>query len=191
MSVDNILATYDGATKADIETGTYWYLDAHGIAKDIAHEHRTTPAVVAGVIAALSPRLEWGANLNLAHRFIASGGLQSGYLKVGLAKAQRILDGDPETIETILGGPKVRAFYDNIATAGRSDRVTVDRHAIDIARGRHQTDMTRGSLTVKQYEALADEYRTAARIIGGGLFPAQLQAITWTAWRRQWGGKHV
>lgn len=199
MSVENILKVYATADKLDVATGLNWYSDAFGIAEDIGSKHDVHPIVVAGVIAALSPRLEWGANVNLAHRFVAAGGLESGYLKLGLRKAQRILDGESD-IPTILGGAKTRSFWQNIANRGQSNRVTIDRHAIDIAAGRHQSDLTRGSLTVKQYGAIADEYVEAcdiARAPGSmfsapaDLWPAQLQAITWTAWRREWGGVRV
>jgi hypothetical protein len=70
--------------------------------------------------------------------------------------------------------------------------VVVDRHAIDIAVGRVLTDTDRGKLLGRKgaYDAIAELYRRAAKSItrrnaGEAWTPAEVQAATWTYWRRE------
>jgi hypothetical protein len=180
----NITRLFRTATPVEIETGAEWYADAHRIAGALAAKYGVTVAVAAGVIAAVSPLNSWGSNLNLAGRILEAGGLTSGYLKVGLAKATAILNG--ADIESTLNGEKIVNFYRGIATAGRSG-VTIDRHSYALAAGvRGETPTLKG----KRYAAVAAAYVRAAKILSkeyGQLFtPAQVQSVTWVLHRRQY-----
>lgn len=187
----NVLKVYRRATAADIVDGRAWYAVAHELATELApHDVRQA----AGVIAALSPRLRWTGNVRAARNAYATGHA-SGVLKANARKADAILAGaDPADV---LGGHKVRAFYACIVSAGTDpDAVCVDMHAHDIAVGRVTDDASRGTLsTISGYAAIADAYRSAARIItretGETITPAVLQAITWTTWRRTDHRAHI
>lgn len=163
-----------------------WYADAHHIADMLARKNGIPTNAASGIIAALSPLQSWGANVNLAARLIENGGLDSGYLSVGLRKANAILSGtDP--LDVLLSD-KVRNFYLSISAAGETDAVCVDRHAWALATNR-RGDETK--LSGARYAAVADAYRRAATIAtreaGTPVHAAQLQAITWVSWRaRYW-----
>lgn len=180
----NITKVFRTATPAEIETGTGWYSDAYDVALAMAKAYDSNLSTAAGIIAALSPLNSWGNNVNLAHRLMASGGLTRGYLSNGLNKANAILAGASPM--DVLKGDKVRNFYLSIISQGR-EGVCIDRHAYCIAMGK-RTDVP--SLSTKRYEAVADKYRRAARILskeyGEDFTPAQVQSVTWTLWRRRY-----
>jgi len=180
--VRSILRVYRSATAEQFDAGMAWYSDAHGIASDFASVHGVTVEVSAGVIAALSPMQSYGANLNMARRFLASAGtLDSGYLGDNLAKARAIYNG--ADIPVTLNGDKTRNFYASILSAG-VDGVTIDRHAYCIAVNRRVKSV---SLTRKQYAQVASAYDRAAFL--AGVTPAQIQAVTWVVWRQRYWAK--
>jgi hypothetical protein len=164
----------------------------------------------AGVIAALSPRLAWRKNVEYAetaylayHTMMNDKSLANvsedtraaifcgviPTLKANARKAFRILNG--EAPEDVLGGPKVRAFYFTITNPDDPRAVVVDRHAIDITFGQTLNDRERGLALGRKgaYDRVSELYRRAARIISAELgevwTPAQVQATTWTYWRRE------
>lgn len=178
----NIVRVWEQATVQELAEGMDWYRDAHALAVKLSP---SDPASAAGVIAALSPMMDWGQNVNLAVRAYRDG-QASGALFSNVAKANRILAG--ERPEDVLGGNKVRAFYGVIADPS-SDAVVVDRHAFDIAVGRVTNNVTRHALGRKGvYESFATAYVRAAKTIskatGMDVSASQVQAVTWTVWRR-------
>lgn len=184
-----ILEVWDLATDSEIEAGMSWYDDAHRIAVNMDPAEDVHRA--AGVIAALSPRLDWGRNIMLAQRAYDAWAVDMledhrwGTLGANAAKAERILKG--EHPEDVLKGDKVLAFYRAIVDG---TGVVIDRHAFDVAQGRVTNDETRGALSRKGiYDAYATRYIMAAEKItnredGVSPTPAQVQAVTWTVWRR-------
>lgn len=175
-------AEYQRATRAQREAGARWYIEAHEIARDQADEHGVTIEVASGVIAATSPRLGWGPNVMIAERMLASRGtLDHGGLSRSLQQARHIYAGaDPKVV---LGGPKTRAFYVAILTAGESGRAVIDRHAWDMLTGERGAT----SPTAKQYATAAEMMARAAKIVGIGVH--ELQATTWVAWRSRFWSK--
>lgn len=186
----HITAVFRSATAEQIASALDWYADAHAVASALAVKNGLTLDASAGIIAALSPMQSWGANVNLAARFMATpGGLTSGYLGANLAKARDILAG--KDAASILTSPKVGAFFAGILHAGMTDVVCVDRHAYDIAVNRRLNDDTRPKMTRGQYAAIADMYKRAASILareaGQTMSAAQVQAVCWVVWRaRYW-----
>lgn len=173
-------AVYRSAEPHQLEAGALWYPSAHELAHQQANEHHVTIEVAAGVIAALSPRLGWGANLRLAERMLASGGtLDRGALGRSLGQARAVMEcGHPLDV---LSGPKVRAFYDAILTAGESNLAVIDRHAWDMLVGQRLAP----SPTIRQYREASEKMQRAGRILGAST--SQVQAVTWVAWRsRYW-----
>jgi hypothetical protein len=166
---DEILSVYERATTDDIMTGMTWYASAHMIAREAGNV-----VAGAGIIAALSPRMPWYRNILLARQAFV-GNLNGGCLKRSIANANAIATGAHPL--DILNGLKTRAFFDNILNPLLSTAVTVDVHAIRIA------GIERDSVGKGLYNDIADAYRTAASKVG--IMPLDLQAITWTTYRRE------
>lgn len=179
----NVLAVWETATAEQRATGLAWYSDARIIADALAARYSILEASACGILAALSPLNSWGANVNLAGRFLEAGGLTEGYLSLGLGKAQRILNGeDPRTVLASKTHFKVPSFFECILSAGMTDAVCVDRHGYSIAVGERVINTP--SLTGKRYRTLAAAYVDAASTLPG-VTPAQVQAVTWTVWRQR------
>ena len=183
MTVRNITAAYRKASEDDVACGLSWYANALSLAHTL---DPANPARAAGVIAALSPLTSWPRNVTMV-REIYSGQTAKG-LPRNIAKALAIYAGALPL--DVLSGNKVRSFYLNIMGIDTAESVTIDRHAIDVAKGRVQTDKER-SLSVANkgaYAGVVAEYIRAAGIIskesGSHVSAAQIQAITWVYWRR-------
>jgi hypothetical protein len=151
----------------------------------------------AAVIAVLSPQVNWERNKMMAklaytayreNRVDAAIAAWPG-LKTNAHKAFAILGGiDPNEV---VGGPKVRQFWFTIMNPSDPRAVVVDRHAFSVAAGKALTDRELGQKTgaLGTYDAVSEMYRRAARILSleieATITPAEVQAITWTAWRRE------
>ena len=178
-----MLEVYRLATVVELDYGHNWYRIANALARRL---DPIAPVQAAGVIAALSPMMDWDRNMMLAIRAYEDGEA-SGALFGNVRKANAIMAGaDPLEI---LGGKKVRNFFAAIANPESEEAVCIDRHAFDIAMGRVTNDKTRGALSRKGvYEEFQDAYRRAAKVLtketGVHHTPSEVQAVTWVAWRR-------
>lgn len=170
--VRNILREYRAT---DGETGRTWYLSAHGEAYLYSREYGTTLEASVGVIAALSPQTQWWQNLMLARQVMAAGAMIQGHTRDTMRKVNAILAG-AEPLE-VLGGLKVRSFYQNILNPFDDEIVTIDRHAWRTAMGRNPLGTRNAVPTDRAYHAAADAYRHAAKL--AHLRPSELQAIVW------------
>lgn len=204
----NITRTFREATDGDRAIGHGWYARARTLATELVVAYgtgvgRTDEDAVrkaAGVIAAISPRLAWRKNVEYAweaYRLYHLDAVRDAdefaaslpVLNANARKAYRILSG--EDSELVLGGPKVRAFYFTIVNPSDPRAVVVDRHAVDIAFGEVLDDARRGLALGRKgaYDSVSALYRKAAVIIsrelGESWTPAQVQATTWTYWRRE------
>jgi hypothetical protein len=168
---------YRRATPTRIADGRAWYRDAHAIALAHVVQYGVALETAAGVLAALSPRMSWGSNVMFAERMMASRGtLDHGCLTRSLDQARRIYAGDHPL--KVMRGPKTRAFYDAILTAGQGDGpAVIDVHAWAMLTGE------RGATppTNRQYREAADLMARGARIVGESVH--DFQAITWLTWR--------
>lgn len=194
----NVVMVYDQTTELERARGRAWYANAHRFAKALAstHWHRTgaeqrrIDAAVA-ITAALAQNTSWERNQELAlETFDSRGALSGGTFKTVVDKVKRIYDGERPL--DVLTGPKIRAFYQCIAAKGRTDVVCVDRHAAHIAYGRVLSDKERNQALRQNksrdgYADVASAYVTAATYLNErdseDLSAAELQAITWVAWR--------
>lgn len=192
ITYGNILAVFFNATDLETINGTEWYPAAYKAALIMAQRYSVTPKTAVGVIAALSPNNGWERNLVDADSMIraySTGGYDTAdSIKVGTynankIKALNILSGD-DCLQ-ILGGLKVRAFYDCIIGG---DSVCVDGHAYAIWRGEYIATTKTPKITPKVYKSIDADYRLATNTINSILqaeySAAQIQAITWLAWRR-------
>lgn len=158
------------------------------------------------VIAVLSPRLAWSKNVELARWIYAEAATakQTPHATWWVRENGSVLDRFPglkangkKAIDILLGhapeevvsGPKVTAFYHAIANPNDPRGIVIDRHAFDVAVGRVMDDRTRGIVLGRKgaYEQFVRAYERAAEQLQNefpGITPAEVQAITWVAWRR-------
>jgi len=183
MSVRNITKCFRLASESDVSDGMNWYSGAMALARSL---DPVNPVQAAGVIAVLSPMTSWPVNVRLA--IGVYNGETPKCLAKNSAKAMAIFNG--ADANDIVSGPKVRSFFANIVGLDNDEAVTIDRHAIDICAGRVQNDADRSkAISGKgKYAGLVAEYTKAAKILsketGTKISASQVQAVTWTYWRR-------
>jgi hypothetical protein len=193
ITYGNILAVFFKATDLEILQGAQWYTDAQSAALIMSQRYKTRLEICAGVIAGLSPNNNWARNLidanSLIQAYTVGGIALANEIKVctyntNKRKALNILEGCKPL--DILGGLKVRAFYNCIL--GLQDDVCVDGHAYAIWKGERIPTTKTPTITPRVYAAIAADYKRAAiainSILSAEYTPAQIQAITWTVWRR-------
>lgn len=178
-STRNVTRIFRAASPAHVVKGMTWYSDAREVASALAVRNNVPVEVAVGVIAATSPLNSWGSNVNLSARLLAAGGLDSGYLSIGLAKANAIVRDGVDPLD-VLTSDKIRNFYLSILSGG-DDGVCIDRHAFSLAVNHRFAEGNIPSLTGKRYAATAETYRRAGAILG--VAPARVQAVTWLSWR--------
>lgn len=193
-----ILKVFADATPEEIQTGIDWYAVANREAQALADDHGMPLHVVVGVIAALSPNNRWERNLIDAASMLQAWKDGASVENVTVctykpmrAKAWLILEthkvcdggADVETVLDILNGQKIVAFAECIL--GR-DACCIDGHALNIARGKREaltSDKTH--IGKRLFRDLQRAYSNAGKLRGYTAF--EMQAITWTVWRRQHG----
>ncbi len=175
--VNNILTTYYQRKEGDLYD---WYVEARVLSQQLAFDRPFSASQCAGVISALSPLKSWDENIKIAHDFIEYG-IRS-HMFTFVEKAELIMncDGTDEAILDILNGRKISAFYLNIM--GRSDVVTIDRHALSVVLGRDTNDNDYAGMTARQYAFFQECYITAAYKMG--IVPSMMQSVTWLVYRR-------
>ena len=176
------------------EVGLSWYATAYSQAQAIAKRfYLVSELRVCGVVAALSPNNRWERNLIDAENMIrcAIAGGKPDAIKVGTYhhnrdKAWMIAKGYDAV--DVLGGNKVRSFYNCLISPHHSQSVCVDAHAINIALGRQAIIARTPTLSDSKYTLIASCYTQATQEINedsltGTVLPLQVQALTWTYYR--------
>lgn len=194
---DSILATYFQASLLDRQAGMAWYGAAHEICCTLGQKYDVHSDIVAGVIAALSPNNRWESNVTDAEIMLRAWAADIPYGAVKVAtygankyKAASILDRqlNRDDIRYVLRGNKTIAFFMCIASNGVSDTPCIDGHAYNVWNGTVSNLKDVPSISDKTYRIIQDAYRDAAKIIstvtGIQHSAAQVQAITWVAYRR-------
>ena len=170
-TVTQLEALTDRLTHDQWIDGMEWYQLAHGLSQRWSQEHKLPFDYVAGIIAALSPRIQWEVNLADA-KSILEDGEQASTAAFGpnVVKALWILDGtDPESE---LGGRKVRSFYRNIADPYASLDVTLDSWMMGLLKHNPKFLERKGT-----YDAISEAFRIVAE--QHCVLPHQLQAALW------------
>ena len=194
----NILAVYALATAGERQDGIEWYHRAYRVATRIAETHGESIETVAGVIAALSPNNRWERNIvdaeNVIRAYTVGGAEEAANVKVctyGKMRDKAIQILEATSIihhEDILNGRKITAFYRCII--GCQDAVCIDGHAYSIWFGDRLTMKEVPNIGKKLYAEICDDYVEAAEVLrdsGDDVKAFEVQAITWTAWRRLHG----
>jgi hypothetical protein len=168
-NIRRIITAYSNASDADRAAGVVWYPNARELAYEIAGEY----VMGAGVIAALSPQIQWSRNVILARDAFADH--FHGQVGDAISKARRIMQScDPDVV--LPRGKKTWHFYHTILDPLTTDHVTIDRHAHNIATGDTTPPLRIGT---PLYRELANDYQDAAYIIGVPV--SEVQAVTWVS----------
>ena len=198
-AVRRVTRAFRASTPTERASGLGWYVTAWSAAWTIAEaatgarawarltmaQRRERAVLVAGVIAALSPRCQWSTNVAWTGALVraawSGAPVPRVHTRTMRAQAWRIARGEAPL--SVLAGPKVRAFFANIV--GDTDAVTVDVWAVRAARGDapvlgadgrlRWTDA--GRVSAREYAAYADVYPRAARRLG--VTPREVQAAVW------------
>lgn len=185
----NLLHVYQSASPSEISEGLNWYTSAHSYATCLASKYNVSVPATCGIIAALSPGRNWELNLQDADTFLTewtNGRRDCDLPLVGtygwrnIVKASKIASGqDPLDV---LGGDKVRSFYQNLLDPSDPSPICIDRHAASAAELTKLPDSfaIRGS----RYSRYAKHYSHCAGRLS--IIPSQLQAIVWTVWRNRY-----
>jgi hypothetical protein len=182
---DNIVSVWRMATAQERAAGAVWYREARSHAACIGDLLGLTGQEAidagAGVMAVLSPQLEWSRNIAEAYRLtVAWVDNDTAVLNELMAfprnvdKASRILAG--ESAAEVVSGPKVTAFYR--AIAGHPGGPVIDRHATRVATANEYS-----AVTTSTYYTVQSAYVSAARMLR--VNEHTLQATVWLTCKRE------
>jgi hypothetical protein len=157
--------------------GERWYPTAHNEARLMAETYGVPVDTAAAVIAVLSPRLRWSANLAAAWS-VFEGETPRNALERSHRKARAIVDhGDLDQVR----GPKVTRFRRNISDPQGSRDVTLDTWMIKAIVPERWTfgysDPYKFVERVGVYDAIQAVMQSEASAIG--MMPHGLQASIW------------
>jgi hypothetical protein len=190
QAVNSILRFHNAATVSEVREGMNWYSDANVYARELASRYNVPLQVVVGIIAAYSPQAGWLENKRYTVSFLINPKVR---LRSAVQddKSKRIasLTCENEIYNALSltdAAWKTKAFFLNILNPDVVTDVTIDRHAIAICIQRPEKtealSEAYSKLTKKQYDFFQLAYVQAAKKLD--ILPQQLQAITWTSYRR-------
>jgi hypothetical protein len=178
----NIMKVIDGSYDHEISEGLSFYDNWHSLARllYILFDLRSVEHG-AGILAALSPRnFELD---NISHAFqLCRTGTREGIRNTdrNVSKALSILKGGHP--EIILGGRKVRAFYQAIAAPNLGMAIPVDRHLCCAAIGNYVGDREVTKTLAKDYSSIESVFfEIGSR---SGIPGIKASAVAWLTWRR-------
>jgi len=184
-----ILRLYSNASYRNLVAGFNWYTDANQQCANVAVRYGVTLEQCCGVVAALSPGLQWEYNIEHAQLLIEAWRKRGAIPVVGVYgranrdKALRILNG--ECVAACGLGLKTNAFYQCIMEPLDPDPVCVDRHAFSAAYGKslRENELHGAVVGVVAYRNVSECYRRVARWCG--MLSNRLQAVVWLEWRER------
>jgi len=172
--------------------GASWYQDAHNTCVHLAEQANIPPDQAIDVVACLSPGVAWLANVRAAIRLLAG---ETDWSRVKYAgypaswrKASDIRYGGLTLAEvTTKRAVKVRAFAEQIRTAGHSDQPCVDGRMLAIVSGNDSWDADAQRLVLSgktyAYASLRSACGRALQALAQetGVPVGHLQAALWLA----------
>jgi hypothetical protein len=186
-----ILDLYRSATAEELVDGAGWYARAHSLAVELDPQNVTRGAAV---LAILSPRRSWPQNVALARSAYETDARmrEAEVTPEGMAfawstfpttgdqrgKLARLFAG--EDPDAVVGGPKVRSFWQTISDPSKGGDAVIDRHAMAVAQGRVMNE-DELKINKAEYAAYVEAYAIAATVLS--VAPAIVQAVTWIRWR--------
>ena len=182
VMVSNVLDVLSRSTPGEVAYGREWYTDARSHAALIADIAGIPTDAAAGIIAVLSPQVEWTDNLREAYELAQAWaderlpdvpGAKS--YPANQAKAWAILE-TPDAVGDIVRGPKVSAFWR--AITGAPGGPVIDRHATRVATGYGYSAVTEAA-----YYLVQQAYVDAA--IMARMDVHHLQATVWLTCKRE------
>lgn len=185
--IGNIFQVYSRSDRKDLIAGMCAYQNYHDTMRKIAKRFGVHDRVVMGCFAALSPNNDYNGNLKdtetVISTFLDGKSVESANVttyKPNRTKAWSICQGEAPL--DVLGGKKVRSFYQNIVDPDDEVPVTIDGHMYSVwmLQRFNMSDAKVGS--GKQYDIIADDYRAVAKTLG--VLPNVLQATCWFTWKR-------
>jgi hypothetical protein len=189
----NILSIYDNVDPDLMDSGLNWYEQAREECAKIAHRHNISLPKVIGVVAAISPRINWEYNIYTARVIIYNWVKRerdgTEILKpedlpkimvthVNRTKALLILRGKP-VLKVLVGagtGWKTSEFYRCILNPTNETSVCVDTHAYRQAT-QDTARVKKINITEQRYNLISDAFREAAH--QRNVRPLQMQAACW------------
>ena len=171
-----------------VAEGKAWYREANGFARELSQTYDIPMPQVVGVIAAISPSVNWDLNKrqaeNLCKAYADGGALEDVVVSTyggQVEKARKILhDARNNTDITKMLGTrafKTKAFFNNIFWYPVSDSVTIDQYIVDAAG--FEKAWVNGAKWC--YEVLARAITDLAT--DKNLRPYEVQAIIWVTYK--------
>jgi len=206
-SYKNILNEYFKSSREEKMLGKLFYPNANATAIDIGHRlgfnDSESLIVGAGIIAALSPQIEWLNNIVLAFEFVETKYAKK-QTKANNNKALKILEG--ENPMDVLGREafKVKAFYMAIVDPhgnnliekvsgfpnNKKQLAVIDRHAGGVYFGWPLIEKERRQLG--NWKTLSRISKAYFKVAEGLNIPLnELQSVTWHSFRNKYQNKHA
>lgn len=173
----NLLNVFNDATPEEYDAGVSWYHDANALIGTMADETGIEHTRMAGIVAALSPRVRWATNLDAALRMARAARNRRGQpIVAGLPinRNRAWLIARTGNIDFNIRGPKVNAFYRNLI--GDLRAVTIDVWMLNAAGVKYANASNIRDITAAVTSIATDV----------GLEPAEVQAIIWVVCRDRW-----
>lgn len=185
--INNILKYYKLSSDIEKLRGKNWYLDANYFADIMQQRHGYKKYQIVGIISALSPQTNWQENKRIAELFLM-GYREELHNGNQIYKAELCLTAKKSEVFKLLtkDGKKTSYFYNNILYCNYSNGVTIDRHAIGICTQKPNKTKSisnnEAQITKTQYDFFQTCFIEASKKLD--ILPHQLQAITWSSYRR-------
>lgn len=181
MPIECYREILEQADSDEIRRGRTWYRDARKTIKAMADESGVTIEIAAGVVAVLSPMVEWSLNLVEARHFLRKKGRgpQGAGFTRNYRKAREVLRGNLDVIR----GPKVSRFFKTLIDPKFNEAVIDTQMIAAFYRGKAYRDDFR---VVFQSEKRLSPIREAIRTIADerGETVGTIQATIWMTFKR-------
>jgi hypothetical protein len=164
----------------EIKRGREWYGSAKKEIEKLAADTLQSLETCAGVVAVLSPMVEWSVNLKAARRFVKSKGKVRGAGFAGnYRKARSVLKGDLSVIR----GPKVSRFYETLLDPSYPEPVIDTQMIAAFYKGKAYRDDFK---VVSQSEKRLEPIRQAVKDLAAerGEKVGAVQAQIWITFKR-------
>lgn len=170
--MNNLETVFSMRTESEHKQGLFWYSDSRDYLRSLSDSTKVPFKSVCGIIAALSPRINWRTNIFNTIALCKSKKIAGLYKNIEKAKKIK----KTGIVMKYLSGPKVTSFFLNLL--GNEDEVTIDTLMINC----YHNSFERQSVTKQER---IDMIETIERIAKRHhLTNCQVQAIIWVTWHR-------